>query len=77
MAKAATSYIPPGMSPVTPHLVCAGAAKAIEFYKKAFGAEELRRVPGPDGKLHARLHQDRRRAGVPRRRDAVLRRGRA
>jgi PhnB protein len=36
---------------VTPHLVCAGAAEAIEFYKKAFGAEEMMRLPGKDGKL--------------------------
>jgi uncharacterized glyoxalase superfamily protein PhnB len=44
------------MHTVTPHLVCAGAAEAIEFYKKAFGAEELSRLPGPDGKLmHAEI----------------------
>ncbi|MDQ8756836.1 VOC family protein [Sphingosinicella sp. LHD-64] len=36
---------------LTPHLVCDGAADAIEFYKKAFGAEELMRIPGQDGKL--------------------------
>lgn len=36
---------------LAPHLVCAGAADAIEFYKKAFGAEEMVRLPGPDGKL--------------------------
>jgi PhnB protein len=36
---------------LTPHIVCAGAADAIEFYKKAFGAEELIRMPGEDGKL--------------------------
>jgi uncharacterized glyoxalase superfamily protein PhnB len=36
---------------VTPHLVCAGAAEAIAFYKKAFGAEEMMRLPGKDGKL--------------------------
>jgi uncharacterized glyoxalase superfamily protein PhnB len=40
-----------GVHAVTPHLVCAGAAEAIEFYKKAFGATELIRVPGSDGKL--------------------------
>ena len=41
---------------VTPHLVCAGAAKAIEFYKKAFGAVEMMRLPGQDGKLiHAAI----------------------
>ena len=43
--------IPPGMHSVTPHLVCADAANAIEFYKKAFNAEELGRIDGPDGKL--------------------------
>ena len=43
--------IPEGMHSVTPHLVCAGAAKAIEFYKQAFGAEEGARLPGPDGRL--------------------------
>lgn len=43
--------VPEGFHTVTPHLVIKGAAEAIEFYKKAFGAEELRRLPGPDGKL--------------------------
>jgi uncharacterized glyoxalase superfamily protein PhnB len=43
--------IPQGMHSVTPHLVCAGAANAIEFYKQAFGAEEGARLPGPDGRL--------------------------
>ena len=43
--------IPEGMHSVTPHLVCAGAAEAIDFYKKAFGATEVARLPGPDGKL--------------------------
>lgn len=38
-------------SSLTPHIVCDGAADAIEFYKKAFGAEELMRIPAPDGKL--------------------------
>ncbi len=48
--------IPEGMRTVTPHLVCAGAADAIEFYKKAFGAVEAARLPGPDGKLmHAMI----------------------
>jgi len=41
----------PGMHTVTPHLVCAGAADAMEFYKKAFGAVEMMRLPGPQGKL--------------------------
>jgi PhnB protein len=34
-----------------PHLVCAGAADAIEFYKKAFGATEMMRLPGPGGRI--------------------------
>jgi uncharacterized glyoxalase superfamily protein PhnB len=39
-----------------PHLCCAGAAEAIEFYRKAFGAVELTRLPGPGGRLmHAML----------------------
>jgi PhnB protein len=41
---------------VTPHLVVGDAAAAIDFYVKAFGAEEIGRVPGPDGRLiHAAL----------------------
>jgi uncharacterized glyoxalase superfamily protein PhnB len=44
------------MYAVTPHLVCKDAAEAIEFYKRAFGAKELSRMPGPDGKLlHAAM----------------------
>ncbi|NMG77305.1 VOC family protein [Aromatoleum diolicum] len=43
--------VPEGMYTVTPHLVCAGAAEAIEFYTKAFNAVEMGRVPGPQGKL--------------------------
>jgi len=39
------------MHTVTPHIVCAGAANAIEFYKKAFGATEMMRMPGADGRL--------------------------
>ena len=40
-----------GMHTLTPHLSCDGAAKAIEFYKAAFGAVEQMRLPGPDGRL--------------------------
>ena len=48
--------IPDGMHSVTPHLICAGAARAIEFYKQAFGAVEEARLPGPNGKLmHAMI----------------------
>ena len=42
---------PEGLHSLSPHLVCAGAADAIEFYKKAFGAVEMIRVPGRDGRL--------------------------
>ena len=48
--------VPEGMRTVTPHLTCGGAADAIEFYKRAFGAVELTRLPGPGGKLlHAMI----------------------
>ena len=48
--------IPHGMHTITPHLVCDGAAAAIEFYKEAFGAVEMSRLAGPGGKLmHAML----------------------
>jgi uncharacterized glyoxalase superfamily protein PhnB len=43
--------IPDGMHSVTPFLVCAGASDAIAFYKKAFGATERSRLPGPGGRL--------------------------
>ena len=43
--------IPEGMHTVTPHLICAGAADAIEFYTKAFNAVEMGRMAGPQGKL--------------------------
>ena len=50
------SSIPNGMHTVTPHLVCAGAAEAIEFYKKVFNATETSRLPGPNGRLmHASI----------------------
>jgi uncharacterized glyoxalase superfamily protein PhnB len=48
--------IPDGMTAVTPHLVVAGAAQAIDWYKKAFGATEEMRMPGPDGRImHASI----------------------
>jgi PhnB protein len=48
--------VPEGMHSVTPHLICAGAADAIEFYKKAFGAVEEARLPGPGGRImHAMI----------------------
>lgn len=51
MAKQAARPIPEGMHSLTPHIICAGAAEAIEFYRKAFNAVEVTRLPGPDGKL--------------------------
>ena len=56
MAKQARA-VPDGFHAVTPHLVVREAAKAIEFYKKAFGAEEIARMAGPDEKfvMHAEL----------------------
>src|SRR5881409_3224327 len=49
--------IPEGYHTITPHIIAKDAAGAIEFYKRAFGAEELARMPGPDGKsvMHAEL----------------------
>jgi uncharacterized glyoxalase superfamily protein PhnB len=55
MAKA-SSPIPKGYHSITPHLVVRGAGEAIDFYKRAFGAQELCRMPGPAGKImHAEL----------------------
>lgn len=41
--------IPAGYHTLTPYLIVRGAAHAIEFYRRAFGAEEVCRLPGPDG----------------------------
>ena len=51
MSKPQVKPIPDGMHTVTPHLICAGAADAIEFYKKAFNAVEIGRMAGPQGRL--------------------------
>ena len=48
--------VPDGYHAVTPYLIVKGAAQAIEFYKKAFGAKEVMRFPGPDGRVgHAEI----------------------
>jgi PhnB protein len=48
--------IPEGNHTITPYLTISGASEAIEFYKKAFGAKEIYRMAGPDGKVgHAEL----------------------
>ena len=48
--------VPTGYQTITPSLVVRDAAGAIDFYTRAFGAEERFRMPGPDGKImHAEL----------------------
>ncbi len=47
---AQTKPIPQGMHTLTPNLVVRDCAKAVEFYKRAFGAEEKNRFTAPDGK---------------------------
>ena len=48
--------IPEGYHTVTPYLVLQGAAGALDFYKRAFGAKELVRMPGPGGRImHAEI----------------------
>jgi PhnB protein len=55
MAKA-TRAVPEGHHTVTPSLTLDDAARAIDWYKKALGAEEIARVTGPDGKvMHAEI----------------------
>ncbi len=52
----AAKAIPEGYHSVSPALAIDGAAEAIDFYKRAFGAKERLRMPGPDGKIaHAEL----------------------
>jgi PhnB protein len=55
MAKAKKA-VPEGHHTVTPHLIYDNAAQAIDWYKKALGAEEVARAVGPDGKImHAEI----------------------
>lgn len=56
MAKA-RSHIPEGLHSVTPELAVKGGTRAIDFYKQVFGAQEVSRAVGPDGRsiLHAQL----------------------
>jgi PhnB protein len=52
----ATKPIPDGYHSVTPYLIIKGAAKALDFYKDAFDAVELFRMPAPEGKIgHAEI----------------------
>jgi PhnB protein len=47
----AMHHIPQGYHTATPYLIISGAAEAIEFYKKCFGAEEIMRLDGPNGRI--------------------------
>jgi PhnB protein len=54
MAKA--KPVPEGYHTATPYLIAADASGAIEFYKRAFGATEIMRIAGPDGRIgHAEV----------------------
>jgi len=55
-----TNPIPAGKEGLIPHLVCEPCGEAIEFYKKAFGAEEIGRMPDPSGQriMHAEIRID-------------------
>ena len=54
-----SSHKPTGYTAVAPYLIVDGAAKTIEFLTRVFGANELRRFAGPDGKLaHAEVRID-------------------
>ncbi len=56
MATKATRFIPEGYHSVTPYLIVRGGTGAIEFYKKAFNATELYRMPMPNGSIgHAEI----------------------
>jgi PhnB protein len=52
----AVKPVPDGYHTATPYIICRGAAKAIEFYKQAFGATETMRLAGPGGRIgHAEI----------------------
>ena len=54
------SPIPQGYHSVTPYLIVDGAARALDFYKNAFGATEMFRMPAPGDKIgHAEMKIDR------------------
>ncbi len=53
---ASVKPVPEGYHNVTPYLFVRGAASAIDFYKKVFGASEIMRMPAPNGRImHAEL----------------------
>jgi PhnB protein len=48
--------VPEGYHTITPYLTCKNSAQAIDFYKAVFGATEIMRMPGPDGRImHAEI----------------------
>jgi PhnB protein len=52
----AVKAVPDGFHTVTPYLIVNGAAGALDFYRRAFGAKEQVRMPGPEGKvMHAEI----------------------
>jgi PhnB protein len=54
--KQSVNFVPEGYNTITPYLVVKGAAKAIDFYKSIFGAEEVMRMADPSGRIgHAEL----------------------
>ena len=54
--RKAVNPIPPGHPAISPYLIVDNAPRALEFYKKAFGAKELMRHAGPDGRIgHAEI----------------------
>ena len=56
MATPAKSHIPDGFHSVSPYLIIKNAAKAIDYYKDVFGAEEISRMAIPDGRIgHAEI----------------------
>jgi len=56
MSRGKVRPIPEGYHSLTPYLIVDGAAKALDFYARAFGARELMRMPGPGGKVgHAEI----------------------
>ena len=56
MSKGKVKPVPEGYHSATPYLIIDGAAKALDFYKRVFGATERMRMPGPGGKVgHAEI----------------------
>ena len=51
MTSLKVKAIPDGMHSITPYIICEDASEAITFYKNAFNAKEVMRLPGPDGKI--------------------------